>query len=321
MKRDDLDRTIASLLEVLGASFRLELPLGERSLGAHLESIIREAAATDLVEFGTPGDQRELRRSAEGVMNFFYRPHLFPGMDPALHLGHVVQYNLLPRALPPDAPVEVAAMLESYCHLSGDLFGWQSTGDGELTLWVLDVSGHGVRAGFAAVILKLILSSVDPGLPLTRLAKEVESRFLEFRNTDDPGCIYATGVFIRIARNGAVDYLSAGHPPIFVRRKTGLVDLFNATAVPLALFPELETASASIKLGSNDTLLICTDGLLELENADHEVFGSQHTIESLAASDGSPCGVYSSLTSAVSEFHDLDRLDDDLSFVALRLRR
>ena len=44
-------------------------------------------------------------------MNFFYRPHLFPGMDPALHLGHIVQYNLLPRQMPLDSPVEAVAML------------------------------------------------------------------------------------------------------------------------------------------------------------------------------------------------------------------
>jgi hypothetical protein len=35
---------------------------------------------------------------------------------------------------------------------------------------------------------------------------------------------------------------------------------------------------------------------------------------------GSPGGIYSSLTRAVGDFHDLGRLDDDLSFVALRQR-
>jgi sigma-B regulation protein RsbU (phosphoserine phosphatase) len=320
MNSIDLDRTVADLVKNLGSSFRLDRPFGGRSLGKRLEDIIREAAVTELIEFGTPGEGTELSRSSEGVMNFQYRPHLFPGMDPALHLGHLVQYSLLPRELPPNAPVEVAAMLESYCHLSGDLFGWRSTGADELTIWVLDVSGHGVRAGFAAVVLKLILGDTDPGLPLTELAKEIERRFIETRNPDDPGCIYATGVLVRIARDGTVDYLSAGHPPILVRRREGAVDLFEATSVPLVLFPEMETASASFELSGEDTLLICTDGLFELENADGEVFGIEHTAKSLAASDGSPCGVFSALTDAVSDFHHLDRLDDDLSFVALRLR-
>lgn len=320
MQDDELESTIHALLAHLGTSFLLDQPIGSRSLRDQLEEIIREAAATELVEFGAPGDATELRRSAEGVMNFFYRPHLFPGMDPKLLLGHLVQYDLLPRELPVNSPVEAVAMLESYCHLSGDLFGWDATGDDELTMWILDVSGHGVRAGFAAVVIKMILGDTDPGVPLTLLAKEVESRFLKMRNPDDPSFIYATGVFLRITRDGTVEYLSAGHPPIFVKRHSGPVEQFESTAVPLGVFPEMETASASFNLGPKDSLVVCTDGLLELCNDDGELFDTEHTIASLNASDGSPFGIYSSLTRAVANFHELERLEDDLSFVALRLR-
>jgi serine phosphatase RsbU (regulator of sigma subunit) len=319
MKADQSESTIRSLLDIVGRTFDLDRSFGDRSLGGHLEEIIREAAATEIVEFGVPGDASELRRSSVGAMNFFYRPHLFPGMDPALHLGHLVQYNLLPRRMPADSPVEAVAMLESYCHLSGDLFGWRSN-DGELTMWVLDVSGHGVRAGFAAVVLKLILADTDPHLPLAALVKEVESRFIETRNPEDPGSLYATGVLLRTDRNGAVDYLSAGHPPVMVRRSSGSVDSFPSTAVPIALLPEMETASASFQLDPGDAVVICTDGLLELTNDKGEVFGLDHTVANIALSDGSPCGIYSTLTRAIGEFHELDRLDDDLSFVAIRLR-
>lgn len=319
MKADESEPAIRSLLDTLERTFNLDQSFGDRPLGTHLEEIIREAAATETVEFGVPGDAVELRRSAEGAMNFFYRPHLFPGMDPALHLGHLVQYNLLPRRMPADSPVEAAAMLESYCHLSGDLFGWRST-EGVLTAWVLDVSGHGVRAGFAAVVLKLILADTDPHLPLAVLAKEVESRFINARNPEDEGLIYATGVLLRIDSSGVVDYLSAGHPPVMVRRVSGTVDSYPATAVPIAMLPEMETASSSFPLDPGDAVVICTDGLLELQNDEGDVFGLDHTIESIAASDGSPCGIYSNLTRTIARFHDLDRLDDDLSFVAMRLR-
>jgi serine phosphatase RsbU (regulator of sigma subunit) len=320
MLPDQLETTICSLLQNLRESFRLDQSLGGRSLGEQLEEIIREAAATEIIEFGTPGSKTELRRSSEGVMSFYYRPHLYPGMDPALHLGHLVQYNLLPRELPVDSPIEAVAMLESYCHLSGDLFGWRSTPDGGLTTWVLDVSGHGVRAGFAAVVFKLILAEVDPTLPLTALAKEVESRFIETRNPDDPGCIYATGVLLRISPTGAVDYLSAGHPPVIVRRSSGAIETLPATGIPIALVPEVKTDSASFGLAPGDAAVICTDGLLELKNDTGELFGLEHVTESIAASDGSPCGIYRDLTQAIGSFHDLDRLDDDLSFVAMRLR-
>ena len=82
------------------------------------------------------------------MLDFYYRPHLFPEMDPALRLGHRLQFDLLPRHLPEGSPLRIAAVLESYCHLSGDLLGWRLEED-ELFLWIADVSGHGVRAGLA----------------------------------------------------------------------------------------------------------------------------------------------------------------------------
>jgi sigma-B regulation protein RsbU (phosphoserine phosphatase) len=211
-------------------------------------------------------------------------------------------------------------MLESYCHLSGDLFGWHPTDDGGITLWQLDVSGHGVRAGFAAVVFKLILGNSDLELPLTDLVEHVETQFIEIRNPDDPGCIYATGVFLRIDRNGGVEYLSAGHPPLLVRRADGTVERFEATMVPIALLPEREAVSSGFELDPRDAVMVATDGLIELVNAEDDIFGIDRVVSELAATDGSPMAVFHGLIEAVDQFHELERLDDDLSFIVLRRR-
>jgi len=212
-------------------------------------------------------------------------------------------------------------MLESYCHLSGDLFGWQSAGDGSLTVWLLDVSGHGVRAGFAAVVIKLILADTDPRLSLVSLAKEVEERFLELRNPADPGCLYATGAFLRIDDRTAVEYLSAGHPPLLLRRRSGSVERLAATMVPLALFPETDAASSTFDLEDGDTLLVCSDGLFELRNADDQIFDVDRVVDVVVDAGGDPSNVMSRLSRAVEKFHDLSRLDDDLSVLVLRRPR
>jgi sigma-B regulation protein RsbU (phosphoserine phosphatase) len=321
MSSDNLDRSVRDVLTTVGRSFQLDREVGGRPLGDLLESSIREAAAAPEVEFGSPGRRTELHESSGGVLSFYYRPHLFPDMDPSLRLGHLVQYHLLPRDLPERSPIEAAAMLESYCHLSGDLFGWQGYGKDDLTLWLLDVSGHGVRAGFAAVIVKLLLADTDPTLPVTALAESVERRFLDLRNPDDEGALYATGAFIRISDRGKVDYLSAGHPPLLVRRGNGAIDRFEATGVPLALVPEVPKREETFEVGGDDVVLVCSDGLLELRDADGREFGIELTAEIFARSGDRPTSVVESLARSIEGFHDLSRLDDDLSFVALRLKQ
>jgi hypothetical protein len=143
------DSTVDDLLHQLSGSFLLDEPIAGNRLGDLLAETIRDAGRRPLPDLGQAGDRHTVRQDVEEPLTFLYRPHLFPDMDETLRLGHAVQFHLLPRGLPPDTPVDAAAVLESYCLLSGDLFGWRGEGNGTLTLWLIDVSGHGVRAGFA----------------------------------------------------------------------------------------------------------------------------------------------------------------------------
>ena len=229
------DSTVDDLLHQLSENFLLDEPIAGNRLGDLLAETIRDASRRPLPDLGQAGDRRTIRRDVEEPLTFLYRPHLFPDMDEALKLGHAVQYHLLPRGLPPETPVDAAAVLESYCHLSGDLFGWRGESNGKLTLWLIDVSGHGVRSGFAAVVMKLLLAEMDPGLPLTEIPRQLENRFQAARNPDDSMFLYATGAFVRIADDGGIDYVSAGHQPLLLCREDGTVESLDTTGMPIAL--------------------------------------------------------------------------------------
>ena len=60
-------------------------------------------------------------------------------------------------------PVAIAAVLESYCHLSGDLFGWEARRDGKFLIWIVDMAGHGLRAGLASAILRTLVTNLIVG--------------------------------------------------------------------------------------------------------------------------------------------------------------
>ena len=315
-KRDQL---VDDLMRRLAVSFRLDLAVGGRPLGEVLEERIREAAARRLPRWGTQGARVRAVVEAHGPFSFVYRPHLFPGMDEALRLGHQVQYWQLPRELPAGAPVEVASVLESYCHLSGDLFGWQQD-DGGFTLWLIDMSGHGVRAGFAAQVLKLLVADVAGGLSPAALAAEVERRFLACRNPDDRVPLYATGVFVRVPADGPVSYASAGHPPILVRRGDETIAEFGPTGFPLALMERCEVRERPLGLTPSDTALLYTDGLMEAGDADDRPFGMTRIAQVLMDTPGRPAAIAARLYTAVAEHHELDRLDDDVTFLIVRRR-
>ena len=313
------DSTVDDLLHQLSGSFLLDEPIAGNRLGDLLAETIRDAGRRPLPDLGQAGDRRRVRRDVEEPLTFLYRPHLFPGMDEALQLGHAVQYHLLPRGLPPDTPVDAAAALESYCHLSGDLFGWRGESGGKLTLWLLDVSGHGVRAGFAAVVMKLLLAEMDPQLPLTDIPRQLEHRFEAVRNPDDQAFLYATGAFLRISDDGGIDYVSAGHQPLLLCRDDGSVESLTATGMPIALIAGNPWEGKATHLTQGDTLLLFSDGLVELSNDVGEEFG-QDRVADVLRRGGSPPEIANKLLRAIEDFHDLERIDDDLSLIVLQPR-
>jgi sigma-B regulation protein RsbU (phosphoserine phosphatase) len=313
------DSTVDALLHQLSESFLLDEPIAGNRLGDLLADTIRDAGRRPLPDLGQAGERRTVRRDVKEPLTFLYRPHLFPGMEEALRLGHAVQYHLLPRGLPPDTPVDAAAALESYCHLSGDLFGWRGEGNGKLTLWLLDVSGHGVRAGFAAVVMKLLLAEMEPGLPLTEIPRQLENRFEAIRNSEDAVFLYATGAFLRIADDGGIDYVSAGHQPLLLCRKDGSVESLDATGMPIALIAGNPWERGETRLATDDTLLLFSDGLVELRNDVGEEFGQERVADVLRGGGSAP-EIADNLLHTIEDFHDLERLDDDLSLIVLQRR-
>ena len=265
------DSTVDDLLRQLSKSFLLDEPIAGNRLGDLLAETIRDAGRRPLPDLGQAGDRYTVRRDVDEPLTFLYRPHLFPDMDEALRLGHAVQYHLLPRELPPDTPVDAGAVLESYCHLSGDLFGWRGESNGKLTLWLIDVSGHGVRAGFAAVVMKLLLAEMEPELPLTEIPRQLENRFQAARNPDDSMFLYATGAFLRIADDGGIDYVSAGHPPLLLCREDGSVESLDATGMPIGLISGNPWEERETRFAKGDTLLRATEDFHDLEHLDDDL--------------------------------------------------
>lgn len=308
------------LLSRVASSFRLDTRIGGRPLSDLIASAVARAAEPDSATWGDAGDPGRLERIVSPSLTFLYRPHLFPGMDEDLRLGHLLQYQLLPQRLPPGSPIEVAALLESYCHLSGDVFGWRAEPGGALTLWLLDISGHGLRAGFAALVLTMLLEDSEPGLDLGALAEELEARFLSAREPADPACLYATGVLLRVEPDGECRAVCAGHPPPLLRRGAHRIEELQGGSLPLGLVPGQPVRVTGTRLAPEDLVLVYSDGLIEAADDAGRLFGAERTAQILAAGPDVPADVAGLLYSEVAAHHDLSRLDDDLSFLVIRRR-
>jgi serine phosphatase RsbU (regulator of sigma subunit) len=97
------------------------------------------------------------------------------------------------------------------------------------------------------------------------------------------------------------------------------VESFDATGTPMALIPGETWEGAATHLAEGDTLLLYSDGLIELRNDAGEEFGEDRVADVLRRAGPAP-EIAENLLRMIEDFHDLERLDDDLSLIVLQRR-
>jgi sigma-B regulation protein RsbU (phosphoserine phosphatase) len=304
------------LLDSFDRVFDSEYRIGGARLRDLLAEILDSVEVPAMPEFGTDGDSGDVASKSDRFVRFYYRPHLFPGMEAELRLAHQLQFHLLPRSLPESAPVAVAAVLESYCHLSGDLFGWEKLRDGSFLIWMADMAGHGVESGLCAAVLKILIDRAGERGEVAALAGEINSS-LHASLRDRYSSLFATGFFLSLRPDGSASYCSAGHPPALLRRKDGTIEELASLAPPVGMMGESTYESRDLRLDLGDALLLYTDGLVETKSRDGEEFGIDRVRRLLARGFEVPEEMTGLIYREIATRQDLARLEDDVTFLVL----
>lgn len=307
-----MKRLLADFAELFDLDYRIR---GIR-VGELIEQVVVDLDEHPQPDWGTPGPATEMASESGRFVKFYYIPHLFPGMELKLRLAHKLQFHLLPRNVPPGAPLSVAAVLESYCHLSGDLFGWEMLPDGKFLIWIVDLAGHGVQAGLASAMLKVIIDNLSERGRVSSLVAEVNAALNRCARSES---LFATGFFLVIDEDGTASYASAGHPAVLVRGRNGDLSELRSNSGPIGIFPDQRYVAEQVRLSPGETLLFYTDGLLEAFDSDGEQFGIERVRRVLGEARDLPEDITGALYGAVASHQDMAKLDDDITFLAARL--
>jgi phosphoserine phosphatase RsbU/P len=113
------------------------------------------------------------------------------------------------------------------------------------------------------------------------------------------------------------------NPPIVIRCQWGESKVFRLEpgAIPIGLFADATYKSATFQLEAGDILVACTDGIIETEGQDGELWGQQR-LEGLFSSCAprTPRYVIQSIVREVSAFGMGGAPKDDMTLVVLKIQ-
>ena len=173
-----------------------------------------------------------------------------------------VQEGMLPRSPLDGDGFEVAAHFTPAREISGDFYDWYQPDANRIAVTLGDVMGKGLPAAMMMATVRAALrasAQVEDLEQSVRLAARVMEAPLEVNQA------FVTvfhGVFD--IPSGDVHYIDAGHGHARILRGSTGQENLSLRGAPIGMFPDTEFSIGWANLKAGDTLLVFSDGLLDL---------------------------------------------------------
>ena len=170
--------------------------------------------------------------------------------------------------------------------LGGDSFDYYWLDADHLVIYLLDVSGHGLRAALPSLsVVNLLrsqaLSNVDYAQPSDVLRRLNETFQMDQRN--DKYFTIWYGVYNQ--RKKELVYSSGGHPPAILFSKDLQGKLtekkLKTRGLPIAMFPHTEYTDFHCAITTDVNLYLFSDGVYEIKQTDGTILGLEEFINLL----------------------------------------
>lgn len=211
-------------------------------------------------------------------------------LDDGLRSAAHIQRALMPSEFPDLPQLHFASRFIPCDTVGGDIFNVLRLDEQTVMVYMLDVSGHGVSAAMITVSIFQALSlhtgqllkhalTVPPFYQITSPAEVLRKLDSEYP-IERFEKFFTISYFLINPHTGEIRYASAAHPPAVVVRANGELQHLDAEGTIIGLGGIVPYEEEQVMLAKGDRLFLCTDGVIEHENKEAELFG-QHRFDNV----------------------------------------
>jgi anti-sigma regulatory factor (Ser/Thr protein kinase) len=172
-----------------------------------------------------------------------------------------VQQGLLPQKLLSMPGWQIAGVCLPARAVGGDFYDWYPVGEGA-AFTLADAMGKGIAASIIAATVRAVLRSAAR---FADVAGAVDAASAALSIDLDNAGVFVTAFHARLDMDsGRLTYVDAGHGLAIISRADGSSQRLASNAPPLGVDPETEWMQQTLDLGPGDTLIVVSDGVLDL---------------------------------------------------------
>jgi sigma-B regulation protein RsbU (phosphoserine phosphatase) len=235
-----------------------------------------------------------------------------------ISMAREVQLRLLPASAPGMTNAEMAVRFLPARTIGGDLYDFVDYGPGRTAIVLGDVSGKAAPAALFAALMSGIMHSAaqqrpEPALMMAQLNDALQERMLESQ--------YVTMLFalwndesrtLQVANSGAVQ-------PVLCRACESAS--VRAEGFPLGMFPNVSYEELTVATKPGDVVVFISDGILDAENAEGEMYGHERLTSLLCSRREQPAQeIADAILADVSRFQGEQERFDDETIIVMKVR-
>ena len=237
-----------------------------------------------------------------------------------LEVAAQIQAAMLPKELPSNQAVRLAAAMYTARDVGGDFYDYYYLNEDLLAFMMADVSSKGAEAAFFSVLAKTLCKNAlinawqrgEPEL-LTAALEEVNVRLLE--NNESNHFIMAFVGILNI-RTGQLRYAHAGRNLALLQREMQVQELPRVNNPVLGVMQKVVFSETSCFLSPKDTLFICTDGVIEALNEAKEMFSKKRLMDNLPEGK-EPSDIIADIYGQLVDYMGTEEQHDDIAMMAI----
>ncbi len=301
------------------------------------KGILMAMNAFDKIEYNELGNEVSLWKYAEDISDEKHEPHekedfeVFSRLkeysrfkdefDFELNLAAEFQDTFLPKK---DDIMDFPELESAYIYIpllkvSGDFIDISRLDEGIYGYFITDISGHGVAAALICSMLKVFFSLYAKDVLSPQLLFEMLNQ--EFYNYLNAGEYFTSFYGIYFAEERKFVYTSANHPPpLLYKAKTREIVPLDTEGFFVGIFQEAVFEEKEVYLEPGDRILFYTDGIIEAQNRNNEIFGVERLKKMYQEEKDVSIGDMISIIKNRVYFFSDNHIEDDVTIAAIEVK-
>jgi len=245
---------------------------------------------------------------------------LIDELEEELQTAHDLQMGLMPAESPQIQGFDIAGRCIPFNHVGGDFFQYFER-DGKLSICMADVTGHAMEAAVPVMMVSGVLKTeMRFNAPLEQLFGHLNRTMHESLDSRTYVC-FTMGELDLATRTFHLSNAACPYPFHF-HATTGELEELQVEAYPLGIRTEADYTAIETTLKPGDTVVFCSDGIIEMGSEREEIFGFERTAQTIhqgCRENLSAHGLIDRIIESVQDFAGDVPQGDDMTCVVIKV--